>query len=226
MASKEREESCLVTRPFKTSALFLDIGGVLLGDGWDRYARARAASNFELEGEEMEERHHLNVTTYENGKITLDDYLNRVVFFRERPFSRASFKRFMFAQSKPFPEMIALVAGLKVHHGLKTVVVSNEGREMNAYRIRKFKLDSFVDAFVSSCFVHCRKPDTDLLRLALDVAQVPADQVIYIENTPMFVQVAEAMGIRSILHTDFQSTCAQLAAFGLCQDEGARHAGP
>jgi putative hydrolase of the HAD superfamily len=128
----------------------------------------------------------------------------------------------MCAQSKPYPKMIELIAQLKVRHGLKIAVVSNEAREVNAYRIRKFKLDAFVDSFISSCFVHIRKPDADIFRLALDIAQAPARQVVYIENTPMFVQIAEGLGIRSILHTDYRSTCAKLAAFGL-PNEGAQH---
>jgi putative hydrolase of the HAD superfamily len=126
----------------------------------------------------------------------------------------------MFAQSKPYSEMLDLVAQLKVRHELKIAVVSNESREVNAYRIRKFKLDRFVDTFISSCFVHIRKPDADIFRLALDIAQAPAQQVVYIENTPMFVQIAQGLGIRSILHTDYKSTCAKLASFGLQNDEG------
>ena len=125
----------------------------------------------------------------------------------------------MFAQSKPYTEMIDLVAQLKVRNGLKIAVVSNEGRELNAYRIRKFKLDRFVDSFISSCFVHLRKPDADIFRLALDIAQVPARQVVYIENTPMFVQIAEGLWIQSILHTDYRSTCAKLASLGFQNDE-------
>ena len=203
------------------TCVFLDIGGVLLTDGWDHRARKRAATNFKLELAEMEARHHLTFDTHEEGKLTLEEYLGRVVFYQKRPFTRAQFRRFMFAQSKPYPEMIELVARLKVRHGLKIVVVSNEGRELNAYRIRKFKLDRFVDSFVSSCFVHVRKPDADIFRLALDIAQVPARQVVYIENTPMFVQVAEGLGIRSILHTDYRSTCAKLASLGLPNDEGS-----
>jgi putative hydrolase of the HAD superfamily len=128
----------------------------------------------------------------------------------------------MFAQSKPYPEMIELVAQLKVRHGLKIAVVSNEGRELNAYRIRKFKLDGFVDFFVSSCFVHIRKPDADIFRLALDIAQAPARQVVYIEDTPMFVQIAADVGIRSILHTNYKSTRAKLASLGL-QPDGRSH---
>ncbi len=121
----------------------------------------------------------------------------------------------MFAQSTPYPEMIELVRQLKAKYGLKIIVLSNEARELNAYRIRTFKLDGFIDAFVSSCFVHLRKPDADIFRLALDIAQTPARQIIYIENTAMFVQIADGMGIRGILHTDCRSTRAQLSAFGL-----------
>jgi putative hydrolase of the HAD superfamily len=194
---------------------FLDIGGVLLTDGWDHLARKRAAKNFKLEWAEMEDRHRLTFEIYEEGKITLQEYLSLVVFHKKRPFTCNQFQRFMFAQSKPFPEMIALVAQLKLQLGMKIAIVSNEGRELNAYRIRKFNLDRFVDCFISSCFVHIRKPDVNIFRLALDIAQVPASRAVYIDNTPMFVQVAEGLGIQSILHTDCKSTRAGLSALGL-----------
>ena len=205
------------------TALFLDIGGVLLTDGWDHHARERAAANFKLDLAEMEDRHHLTFDTYEEGKLTLEEYMDRVVFYKKRRFTRAQFRRFMFAQSKPYPQMIEMVRKLKAKYGLKIVVVSNEARELNSHRIRKFKLAEFVDSFISSCFVHVRKPDADIFRLALDIAQAPARQVVYIENTPMFVQVAEGLGIRSILHTDYESTRAKLASFGLRHDDGVIH---
>ncbi|MGA8758986.1 MAG: HAD family phosphatase [Stellaceae bacterium] len=210
-------------RATAVTCLFLDIGGVLLTNGWDHHARNRAAIEFDLDLAEMEDRHHLTFDTYEEGKLTLEEYLGRVVFYRERAFTRTQFRRFMFAQSKPYPEMIELIAQLKIRHGLKIAAVSNEARELNAHRIRTFKLGAFVDFFISSCFVRVRKPDADIFRLALDIAQVPAQQAVYIENTPMFAQIAEGLGIRSILHTDYGSTCAQLASLGLQADEGAGH---
>jgi putative hydrolase of the HAD superfamily len=111
--------------------------------------------------------------------------------------------------------MIELIKQLKVRFGLKIVVVSNEARMVNDYRINEYKLDEFVHSFISSCFVHIRKPDPDIFRLALDIAQAPARRVVYIENTPMFVQIAEGLGIRSILHTDYKSTSTKLASLGL-----------
>jgi putative hydrolase of the HAD superfamily len=199
--------------PVKT--LFVDIGGVLLTNGWDHLARRRAAKHFKLDWAEMEQRHGLNFETHEEDKLAFSDYLNRVIFHQKRSFTRAEFRRFMFAQSKPVAGMIELIRNLKVKYGLKIIVVSNESRELNAHRIGTFKLAGFVDAFISSCYVHLRKPDADIFKLALDIAQTPARQIVYLENTALFVQIAEGMGIRSILHTDYQSTREHLAAFGL-----------
>ncbi len=202
------------------TTLFLDIGGVLLSNGWEHRSRALAAKKFGLDLEDLNARHLMVDSTYESGKITLEEYLSQVVFYRKRTFTRNQFREFMFAQSSAFPEMIALIRRLKTEYGLKIAAVNNEGRELNSFRIEKFKLDSVVDFFISSCFVHVRKPDADIFRLALDVSQTPAGQVVYIENTPMFVKIAEGLGIRSILHTDYGSTSAKLASLGLNEEEG------
>ncbi len=212
-----------MTNTIPITTLFLDIGGVLLTNGWDHQARKRAATYFKLEWDEEEILHHLMFDTYETGKLTLEEYLSRAVFYEERPFTRDQYREFMFAQLRPYPEMIELFTELKVRHKLKIAVVSNEAREVNAYRIGKFKLSGFVDFFISSCFVHLRKPDVDIFRLALDIAQTPVEQILYIENTPMFVQIAEGLGIQSILHTDYESTCAKLASLGLQLEEGVIH---
>ena len=131
-----------------TTTLFLDVGGVLLTNGWDHHARKRAAKHFKLNWAEMQERHELNFEIQEEDKITFQEYLGRVVFWQKRPSTRAEFRQFMFAQSKPFTEMIELVRNLKAKYRLKIIVVSNEAREVNAYRIRQFKLDEFVDTFI------------------------------------------------------------------------------
>ena len=197
------------------TCVFLDIGGVLLTDGWDHLARRRAAKKFKLEWAEMESRHQLMFEIFEESRITLEEYLSMVVFHQKRSFTRNQFRSYMFAQSKPFPEMIELVAKLKLNLRLKIAIVSNEARELNAYRIDKFGLDRLVDCFISSCFVHIRKPNADIFRMALDIAQVKPAQAVFIDNTPMFVQIAEGLGIRGILHTDCKSTQSKLSYLGL-----------
>ena len=127
------------------TTIFTDIGGVLLTNGWDRTARKKAIEFFKLDADETEERHHLTFDTYEVGKLTLDEYLERLVFYKKRNFTPDDFRRFMMKQSKPFPEMISLLKDLKVKYNLKIAVVSNEGRELNNYRIQKFGLNTFID---------------------------------------------------------------------------------
>jgi putative hydrolase of the HAD superfamily len=197
------------------TTLFLDIGGVLLTNGWDHNCRRRAAERFGLDYDEMSERHHLTFDTYEEGKLSLDEYLGRVVFYQERPFSRDEFRKFMYAQSTPFPDMINLIRGLKAQYGLQVAAVSNEGRELTKYRVGQFGLGDFVDFFISSCFVHYRKPDEDIYRIALDISQAGPEQVAYIDDRGMFVEIARELGITGIIHTDYDSTRQSLEGLGL-----------
>ena len=200
------------------TTLFLDIGGVLLTNGWDRQARRLAAEKFQLDHEDFDERHHLTFDTYEEGKLSLDDYLDRVVFFEERAFSKEVFKAFMFGRSQPYEDMLSLMRTLKARYGLKIVAVSNEGRELTIHRIEQFNLREIFDAFVCSCFVHFRKPDPDIFRMALDVSQSPVEETVYIDDRLMFVQVAASLGIGGIQHTDYDTTRLALEKLGLVTD--------
>ncbi len=203
----------------RIETLFVDVGGVLLSNGWDHLARRRAAVRYKLDWAEMENRHRLVFEIYERGRLTLDEYLDLVVFDRPRRFSRAGFRRFMFAQSHRLPGMIGFIRRIKRRHRLKVVVVSNEARELNAHRIGAFGLKEFVDAFISSCFVRARKPDQEIFKLALDVAQQDVRRILFIDDTPMFVHAAEKLGIRGVHHTDYASTRKKLAVLGLTDPE-------
>lgn len=186
--------------------IFVDVGGVLLTNGWDRQSRQKAAELFNIDYKEMDDRHHIAFDSYETGKITLDDYLKMTVFYQPRSFSPEDFKNFMFDQSKAHPEMIELIKEFKQKHALKIVVVSNEGRELTLHRIRAFQLDTFVDSFISSCFAHLKKPDHQIYRLALDTSQADPEQVIYIDDRSLFVEVGAQLGMQAVHHTSYEST--------------------
>ena len=198
----------------KINTLFLDIGGVLLTNGWDRQARHKAVEKFGLDLDEVNERHHLTFDTYEVGKLSLDEYMNRVVFYRKRDFTKDDFRRFMFSQSQKLPDMIGFIRRLKDKYKLRVTAVSNEGRELTEYRINKFKLYEIFDAFVASSFVHFRKPDVDIYKVALDVSQVSPREVMYIDDRHMFVEVAKTLGIKGIHHTGYESTKIKLERAG------------
>lgn len=199
----------------RINTLFLDVGGVLLTNGWDRAARQRAAKAFNLDLAEMNDRHRMTFDTYETGKLSLEDYLTRVVFHEPRSFTRDDFTSFMYAQSQALPGMMDYVRLLKARHHLRVAIISNEGHELTVHRVRTFPLSEIADFFIFSCYVHLRKPDLDIFRLALNVAQVDAANVAYLDDRPMFAEVASSIGIRGIHHESVDSTRRKLAELGL-----------
>ncbi len=199
----------------KITTMFLDIGGVLLSNGWDHGIRLNAATEFDLDFEEMEFRHHLNFYILEINKITLEEYLNRVVFYKDRDFTLNEFRNFMFSRSTSHDDIIAFVKELKNVYGLKIAALSNESRELNAFRINKFKLNSIFDFYISSCYVQLRKPDKDIFKMALDVAHVSVEEAVYIDNEEFFTKVATEVGIKSIWHENYLSTVNAIADMGL-----------
>lgn len=197
------------------TTLFLDIGGVLLTNGWGKEQRNAAIKHFKLDSEELNERHHLTFDTYESGKLTLSEYLKRIVFYEKRRFSEDTFIKFMFKQSLPYPDVISFFKELKRAHKLKVIAVSNEGRELNTYRISKYKLNELFDAFASSSFVHLRKPDADIFKMAIDMSQTHPENIIYIDDRHMFVEVAKTLSMHGIHHQGLETTKKQLKKFGL-----------
>jgi putative hydrolase of the HAD superfamily len=196
------------------TTLFLDIGEVLLTNGWGHEYQQLAAKEFNLDYDDFNTRHAIAFETYEIGKLTADEYLDIAVFYEPRDFTKDAFRQFMFTQSKPYPETIELITQLKKRYGLKIVAVSNEARELNTYRIQQFKLAGFIDFFVSSTYVHIRKPDSDIYKLALDMAQVQPVEVICIDDMSVFVTIAESMGIKGIWDVNYETTCKKLQSFG------------
>ena len=202
-------------KPTTIKALLLDIGGVLLTNGWDSASRKLAAEHFSIDLKELNDRHRIIFEAYESGKMTLDEYLNLLIFCKERDFSIAEFKDFMYGQSQPYPEMIALIQQLKQKYGLQIIAVNNEGRELNEYRVNQFDLKSIFDIFSSSCFVRTRKPDRDFYTLALDLAQVKKEEVIYVDDRSVFIQAAQLLGIPGIQHNNVKMTKLEFEAYGL-----------
>ncbi|GAT32928.1 putative hydrolase of the HAD superfamily [Terrimicrobium sacchariphilum] len=197
------------------TTLFLDIGGVLLTNGWDTELRKKTAAHFNLDYEEIYHRHHVTYDTYEEGKMSLDEYLWQIIFYQKRDFTPDDVKKYILEEAKPHQDMIDLVTRLKAVYGLRVAVVSNEGREVAEDRIERFNLKNFVDFFIVSAFVHFRKPDLDIYRLAIDVAQVKPQQVAYIEDRPLLCEVASRLGINSVLNRNATETREKLAKFGL-----------
>ena len=186
--------------------LFFDIGGILLSNGWGHESRHEAAKKFGLDYDEVNALHNFIFNVYEIGSITLDEYLDTVIFNHPRDFVREDFKEFIYAQSVELPDMLKWLKEWKKDCGFRIISVNNEGKELNDYRVQKFKLHECFDAFISSCEVKMRKPDPGIWQLAMGIAQATPSQCVYFDDRIMFVRMAEKLGIRAFQHTDFETT--------------------
>jgi putative hydrolase of the HAD superfamily len=197
------------------TTLFWDIGGVILTNGWDTAARRRAAETFHLDWEELEDRHELSFPAFDSGNISLDEYLNRTLFYRARGFTREEFIAFMFAQSKEFPESRAVLDGVARLGKYFIGAINNEPLELNEYRIAAFHLRRDFDVFFSSCYLHTRKPEEMIFRIALEVTQRPAEECVFIDDRPLNLENPRKLGMKTIHYQSAVQLCAELRKCGV-----------
>jgi putative hydrolase of the HAD superfamily len=197
------------------TALFWDIGGVIMTNGWDTSARRRAAETFHLDWEEFQDRHDLSFPAFDSGLISIDEYLNRTLFYRPRAFTREEFIAFMFAQSKEFPESRAVLDKLARRQKYFIGSINNEPLELNEYRIRAFHLRRDFQVFFSSCYLHTRKPEEMIYRIALEVTQRPAGECVFIDDRPLNLENPRKLGFKTIHYQGAERLQAELKNCGV-----------
>jgi putative hydrolase of the HAD superfamily len=180
------------------TTMFWDIGGVILTNGWDRNSRREAAKVFDLDYEEFQDRHDLSFPALDTGRITLNEYLDRTLFYRTRPFSREEFTAHIFAQSREVPESRAVLDEVTIAHKYFIGSINNEPRELNQYRIEKFDLRRNFEVFFSSCYLGARKPEESIFRIALEVSQRPPECCIFIDDRALNLEVPRRLGLHVI----------------------------
>jgi putative hydrolase of the HAD superfamily len=196
-------------------AIFWDVGGVILTNAWDHTQRMAALGNFRLDEKEFHSRHEMVVSSFERGKITLDEYLDRTVFYRDRPFTRDQFRDFMFSLSKPLPDVLAFARRLAESGKYFMGTLNNESRELNLYRIEKYGLREIFRLFVSSCFVGLRKPESGIYRLAIEITQINPEECCFIDDRALNLECAAKLGMRTIQMQTLDQLQKELAKLGV-----------
>jgi putative hydrolase of the HAD superfamily len=197
------------------TTLFWDIGGVILTNGWDRKARREAADAFNLDWEDFQDRHELSFPAFDSGQISLNQYLDRTLFYHSRSFTREEFTAFMFAQSKEYPEPRELLAAAARSGKYFIGAINNEPLELNQYRIEAFHLRRDFCVFFSSCYVRSRKPEETIFRVALEVTQRPPEQCIFIDDRPLNLENPRRLGMNVIHYQDPQQLRTELRNQGV-----------
>jgi len=179
-------------------AIFWDVGGVLLTNAWDHTERAAALEHFRLDEKEFHGRHEMVVSSFERGKISLDEYLDRTVFYRSRSFTREEFRDYMLSLSRPMMDVLTFARNLAASGKYFMGTINNESRELNLHRIKKFGLRDIFRVFVSSCFVGLRKPESGIYRLALELTQINPEKCCFIDDRDLNLECAAKLGMHTI----------------------------
>ena len=197
------------------TTIFFDIGGVLLTDGWDQGSRRAAAEHFKLDWEEFNERHEKVAEDIELNRLSLEKYLDYAVFHRPRAFSREEFRAFVFAQSQPNPDSLAIAQELAESRRYFMATINNEILELNVYRLADFGLRRYFSAFFSSCFLGLRKPGEAIYQAVLRIVQRRPEECLFIDDREVNLEVPGKLGMRTIHFQDATALRAALREFGL-----------
>lgn len=197
------------------TTFFWDIGGVILTNGWGRESRRGAADAFSLDWEDFQDRHDLSFPAFDSGQITLNQYLDRTLFYRPRSFTREEFTAFMFAQSQEYPETRAVLSALARTGKYFIASINNEPLELNQYRIEAFGLRKDFQIFFSSCYVYTRKPDEAIFRIALSVTQRPPEQCVFIDDRSLNLDNPRRLGMNVIHHENAPQLLGELKRLGI-----------
>jgi putative hydrolase of the HAD superfamily len=204
----------------EVNTLLFDLGGVLLTNGWDRASRRKAVDRFHLDWEEFEDRHELVLHGFEIGQVTLSEYLQRTVFYRDRSFSREEFKEFIFEQSQPLPGSLEFLAELAAPRRLLMASLNNESLELNEYRISRFGLKNYFSAFFSSCYLGVRKPDAGIYQLAIRITQRAPQECVFIDDRGLNLECARDLGMHVIQFRSPAQLREDLAKQGVLPNAG------
>ena len=200
------------------TTLFWDMGGVILTNAWDRASRRKAIEKFRLDREDFEDRHELMLNAFETGQATLGAYLQRTVFYRARPFTKEEFREFMFSQSQPFPDSLDFLGKLAQERRYLIAAINNESLELNEYRIERFRLRDYFEAFFSSCYLGMRKPEEGIYRQALRITQRQPRECIFIDDRGLNLECARELGMQTLQFRDLASLREDLAKRGIVVD--------
>jgi putative hydrolase of the HAD superfamily len=179
--------------------IFFDIGGVLGSNGWDKEQRQRAIEQFGLDHDEFQWRHEEVVGEWEEGRITLDEYLDITVFYTKRSFSRKDVADFMCSQSVPNEATIGIARALQTDSRFTLMTLNNEAEELNIHRIEAFGISQIFEAFLSSCWLGVRKPIRRFYHCALGIAHAEPATSLFIDDRQQNLTPAKALGM-TVIH--------------------------
>lgn len=201
---------------FPFDVILFDIGGVLLTNGWDHRERAAVVEQFHLDRAALEARHAAPYDAWERGAITANEYMDAVVFYEPRSFSREEFFAAICAKSVVLPDgALGILKEVAASRKCKVGCLNNEARETHEYRFEKFGLRAYLEFAFTSCYMGLRKPEPAIYRRALGILGAAAERTLFIDDRPENAEAAASVGIKAIRLTSADALKKELQGLGV-----------
>ncbi len=205
--------------PPEIRAIYWDIGGVLLTNGWDHQERARVLQQFSIPRDEYEAHHSEANDRWERGELTDDEFLKQTIFFKERSFTPAQFLQAVREQSQWLPGGARnVIAALRKSSGLKMAMLNNESGPLNDYRIETFGLTQYFDGFFCSAYLGMRKPEPRMFRAGVALLHFKPEQCVFIDDRDKNCAAAAQVGLHAIQYKGEEPLKDALRAVGVRLD--------
>ena len=187
---------------FPFDVILFDIGGVLLTNGWDHHERSVVIEQFKLDRSALESRHAKASEAWERGELSLNEYLDAVVFYEPRAFSREKFFAAMCGQSKKLPDSaLCILEELAASDKCSIGSLNNEARETHEFRVTTFGLRNLLEYTFTSCYMGIRKPDPAIYLRTLGILGHEPDRSLFIDDRLENIAAAAAVGMKAIHFT-------------------------
>jgi putative hydrolase of the HAD superfamily len=180
------------------TAIFFDIGGVILSNGWSEPERRRVVESFNLDYAAFDRRHIQVIDAFDYGHMDLETYLLWTVFYEPRTFSAQDFFHEIQRIMQPMPETLQVTEELRDSGKYLLATLNNEPGEINLYRIQHFGLPKIFSVFFSSCYLGVRKPQKGIFQKALQITQRQPEECLFIDDVLMNVEAAQDLGMHAI----------------------------
>jgi putative hydrolase of the HAD superfamily len=197
-------------------AIYWDIGGVLLTNGWDHEERARVLQQFAIPRDEYESRHEEANDRWERGEFSDEEFVKQTVFFKERSFTPEQFIQAVREQSKWLPGGAKnVIAALRKNNGLKMAMLNNESGPLNDYRIATFGLAEYFDGFFCSAYIGMRKPELRMFRSGAAMLHFQPEECAFIDDRDKNCAAAAGVGMHAIQYKGEEALKGALRALGV-----------
>jgi putative hydrolase of the HAD superfamily len=150
---------------------------------------------------------------YEAGRLTSEEFFAQLQTELQLNLDFASFRRMWEDIFTEDQAVSRIIQGLRA--GYRLFLLSNTNELHFEYVCQQFDILGVFEEYILSYQVGCMKPDAGIYEQALKRANIPAEEIVYIDDRLEYAQAAIQQGIRGIHFTGASRLEQELIRYGV-----------